>query len=85
MIINNNVAEQRRHIENQLRTSVRDDILEQGYKDAKTSLANDTNTVDRTEVPEEHESPRQKKRKALHKKELKTLGRTEQLKKLTEF
>ncbi|KAG0739629.1 hypothetical protein G6F21_011073 [Rhizopus arrhizus] len=71
MIINNNIAE--------------DDILDQGYKDAETSLANDTNSVDRTEVPEEHEPPKQKKRKALHKKEFKTLDRAEQLKKLTEF
>ncbi|CAO3682024.1 unnamed protein product [Rhizopus stolonifer] len=85
MIINNNIAEQRRHIQKQPRTSVRDDILDQGYKDAETSLANDTNTVDRTEVPEEHESPTQKKRKALHKNEFKTLSKTEQLKKLTEF
>lgn len=85
MIINNNIAEQRRHILKQLKTSVRDDILDQGYKDAETSLANDTNTMDRTDVPEEHESPRQKKIKALHKKEFKTLSRTEQLKKLTEF
>lgn len=84
MIINNNIAKQRHQIQKQRRAFVRDDILDQGYKDAETSLANDTNSVDRTEVPEEHESPKQKKRKALHKKEFKTLDRAEQLKKLTE-
>ncbi|KAL4214686.1 hypothetical protein AB4K20DRAFT_1974204 [Rhizopus microsporus] len=60
----------------QLRASVRGDMLCQGYKDAETSLANDINTW--TEQ-------KQKKRKALHKKEFKTLSRTEQIKKLTEF
>ncbi|CEP19363.1 hypothetical protein [Parasitella parasitica] len=85
MIINNNIAKQRHQIQKQRRAFVRDDILDQGYKDAETSLANDTNSVDRTEVPEEHESPKQKKRKALHKKEFKTLNRAGQLKKLTEF
>ncbi|KAG2229996.1 hypothetical protein INT48_002814, partial [Thamnidium elegans] len=77
--------EQRRHIQKQPITSVRDDILDQGYKDAETSLTNGTNSVDRTEVPEEHEPPEQKKRKALHKKKFKTLDRAEQLKKLTKF
>ncbi|KAI7892877.1 uncharacterized protein EV154DRAFT_479784 [Mucor mucedo] len=64
MITNNNIAEQRHYIQKQRRAFVRDDILDQGYKNAETSLANDTNSVDRTEVPEEQESPRQKKRKS---------------------
>ncbi|KAI8879769.1 hypothetical protein K501DRAFT_276216 [Backusella circina FSU 941] len=50
MIINNNIAEQKQHIQ-------KDDILDQGYEDLEASLANDTNTVNRTEEHEEHEPP----------------------------
>ncbi|CAO3657243.1 unnamed protein product [Mucor hiemalis] len=85
MIINNNIAEQRRHIQTQRRAFVRDDILDQNYKDAETSLANDTNSVDKAEVPEEPELLRQKRRKTLHKKEFKALDRAERLKMMTEF
>lgn len=70
MIINNNIAKQRRQILKQRRALVRDDILEQGYNDAESSLAVDMN---------------QKKRKMLNRREFKSLDRSEQLEKLTEF
>jgi hypothetical protein len=57
IIINNNIAEQTRQVQHQQRASVRDNVLDQGYKDAETSLANNTSTVERAEVTE-HESSR---------------------------
>lgn len=56
IIINNNIAEQTLHVQHQQRVSVRDNVLDQGYKDAETSLVNNTSTVERAEVTE-HEPP----------------------------
>ncbi|KAI8641104.1 hypothetical protein BD408DRAFT_389390 [Parasitella parasitica] len=99
-IINDNISEQKRYIQKQSRVSVRDDILDQGYRDAEISLASEhlnTSTVDKTEAAaasgaskahreiEELFSRKRKKRKALHLKEFRALSKPEQLQKLTEF
>lgn len=79
-IINNNISEQKRCIQKQSGASVRDDILDQGYRDAETSLAseqpNTSTVVYKTEVSaasgtseahgeiEELEPPKRKKTKS---------------------
>lgn len=56
MIINNNIAEQRKIIQKQLRASIRDDIIDQGYEDAKASLR-------RNDIVESTPPPKQEKEK----------------------
>lgn len=85
-IINNNIAEQNRCLLKQLRTSVKDGILNQGYGDAEASLSTEVSGEPNTpQGIEEPESPQHKKRKGLHLDEYREFSNSEKLSKLTEY